>query len=414
MIYGAYKFGGYSGLMIWLCLVPSLLFIAAYALCSLYSTNAKVAFLGALTTWLFATVGLAVRPHMIGYLLLVCQLLMVHLGRTRDRRWFFGLPLLFAVWVNCHGSFVFGLVLIALTLSCSFCTFRTGLLVCEKWEGRIRNALALSFALSLVALFANPTGGQQVLYPFDLMFKQSTNLASIAEWQPPQFDNARELALAGLGALVLLLPLLRWSDLRLDELLPVALTFVMALRHSRMLFVFGIVAAPVLCRLLADTWDRYDFKLDRITPNLVVLLLAGGTVVFAFPTSDDLSQQVERGNPVKAVEYLRRNGLSGRMLNDYVYGGYLIWAAPEHKVFIDGRADIFDWTGVLREYGGWATLTADPNAIVDKYNISFCLIQRNAPIAQVLPYLPGWKQNYSYESSAIFSRFKAQDVSTGK
>jgi hypothetical protein len=240
------------------------------------------------------------------------------------------------------------------------------------------------------------------------MFKQSANLGSIAEWQPPQFDNGRDLAFIGFGALVLLVPLLRRSELQLEELLVVAMTLAMALRHSRMMFVFGIISAPVLCRLLADTWERYDFKLDRITPNLAMLLLAGGTVAFAFPTPVELQQQVERDNPVKAVDFLRRNSLSGRMLNEYLYGGYLIWAAPEYKVFIDGRADIFDWTGVLRDYGSWATLTADPKAVIDKYNISFCLIRQNAPIAQVLPYIPGWKQIYSDDSSVIFTRLKAQ------
>src|SRR5690242_9405848 len=82
-IYGAYKLTGYSGLMCWLCVVGSLLLIGSYALCSLYSGNAKVAFLGALATWLFATVGLSIRPQMIGYLLLVCELLILHLGRSR-------------------------------------------------------------------------------------------------------------------------------------------------------------------------------------------------------------------------------------------------------------------------------------------------------------------------------------------
>ena len=50
-IYGAWKAGGYTGLMIWLCVFPSALFIAGYVLCSLYSGNAKVALLGALVTW---------------------------------------------------------------------------------------------------------------------------------------------------------------------------------------------------------------------------------------------------------------------------------------------------------------------------------------------------------------------------
>ena len=69
-IYGAYKAGGYSGLMLWLCILTSCLLVAGYALCSLYSGNAKVGFAGAMVLWLFSTVGLAIRPHMVGYLLL--------------------------------------------------------------------------------------------------------------------------------------------------------------------------------------------------------------------------------------------------------------------------------------------------------------------------------------------------------
>src|SRR5260370_20065944 len=110
-IYGAYRWGGYSGLMLWLCFFTAALLIAGYALCSLYSGNSKVALMGALAIWLFGTIGFAIRPQMIGYLLLVVELLLLHLGQTRNRRSFFGLPPLFAIWVNCHGSFFLALVL---------------------------------------------------------------------------------------------------------------------------------------------------------------------------------------------------------------------------------------------------------------------------------------------------------------
>src|SRR5207248_5484344 len=128
-IYAAWHWGGYSGLMLWLCVFGSLLLIAQYVLCSLYSGNAKVALLGALVTWLFATIGLAIRPHVIGYLLLTCELLIVHLARSRNVRWFWALPPLFAVWVNCHGSFIFGLMALAVFLSCAHLELRLGSLV---------------------------------------------------------------------------------------------------------------------------------------------------------------------------------------------------------------------------------------------------------------------------------------------
>jgi len=52
-LYGAWKLAGYSGLMLWLCVLASLIFIGQYALCSLYSGNVKVALLGGLIAWLF-------------------------------------------------------------------------------------------------------------------------------------------------------------------------------------------------------------------------------------------------------------------------------------------------------------------------------------------------------------------------
>ena len=106
LLYGAYRFGGYSGLMLWLFFFTSVLLIAGFGLCWLYSENAKVGFLGALTIWLFGTIGFAVRPQMVGYSLLVFELLLIQLGRTRNPRWFLGLPPLFAIWINCHGSFL--------------------------------------------------------------------------------------------------------------------------------------------------------------------------------------------------------------------------------------------------------------------------------------------------------------------
>jgi hypothetical protein len=76
-MYGAWKLGGYTGLMVWFSVLASLLVVAAYTLCSLYSQNCKVAFLGGVIFWLFSTEGLAPRTHLIGYLLLICELLIV-------------------------------------------------------------------------------------------------------------------------------------------------------------------------------------------------------------------------------------------------------------------------------------------------------------------------------------------------
>lgn len=404
LIYGAYRFGGYQGLMLWLCFFTAAILIAGYALCSIYSKNAKVAFLGAMTIWFFATAGLAIRPQMIGYLLLILELLLVQLGRTRSPRWFFLLPPLFAIWVNCHGSFFFGFLLAVLFLLCSFFDFRMGSLVSVRWDPHHRKMLIIALLFSLAALFLNPIGVQQVLYPLNTLLHQPVGLSVVQEWMPLTMTSARGLGLLAVLGCIFLLVILQQSQLFWEELLILAAGTWLAVSHQRMIFVFGILAAPVLSRLLSSCWDTYDAAQDHPWPNALLIALSLLILVWAFPSRENLTKQVDDGSPVEAVRFLQLHHLSGPMLNDYVYGGYLIWAVPEHPVFIDGRGDVFEWTGVLAQFGEWATLQSNPNTLLDKYGINFCLLARTSPMAHVLPLLPNWKTVYSGNKSMIFVR----------
>jgi len=118
-------------------------------------------------------------------------------------------------------------------------------------------------------------------------------------------------------------------------------------------------------------------------------------VILSFPTPQDLETQVRSKSPVAAANYIRTAGLSGNMANEYEFGGYLIWALPEHKVFIDGRSDVYEWTGVLAHFARWMTLQEDPAILLQRYRISYCLLSAGSPMANVLPHLPGWREVYS-------------------
>jgi hypothetical protein len=404
LIYAAYRWGGYSGLMLWLCFFTAAVFIAGYALCSLYSGNAKVGFAGAMTIWLFSTVGLAIRPQMIGYLFLVFELLALHLGRTRNPRWFFSLPPLFAVWVNCHGSFFLGVIVAAIFLAGSFFNFRSGLLVSSPWLPRQRMMLGLALSLSVAGLWLNPVGTKQILYPLNTMLHQPLGVSQVQEWQPLQVSDPRGVAMLVVLLCIFLLLIVRRSELFWDELLLLSLGTWLAASHQRMVFVFGILAAPILSRLLSTSWDNYDGQTDRPLPN--ALLIAASLVVafWGFPNRQSLSRQVELQSPVDAVAFINSRHLSGRMLNEYVYGGYLIWAAPEHPVFVDGRSDVFEFTGVLDDFGKWAMLQSDPNTLLEKYRVDFCLLAQQSPMVRVLPLLGKWKVIYSDNRSVIFMR----------
>jgi hypothetical protein len=266
----------------------------------------------------------------------------------------------------------------------------------------------LALALSLAALFVNPIGPRLVVYPLDVMLNQHANLLLITEWQQPDFAAGRSVCLLAVAGLILVIPLLRRVDLRFEELLLMGITFWFAIRHERMGLLFGIIAAPVLCRLLADAWQRYEFHRDRILPNAVMLGVMVPVIAFAFPTRANLQQQVEAKNPVKALKFIKKAGLSGNMLNDYLYGGYLIWAAPEHKVFVDGRADIYDPAGMLVEYNKWNASDTDFANLLHKYQISFCLVPYNSRNIRLLQMLPAWKLIYSDKFAAVIADLEKQ------
>ncbi|QNI32877.1 hypothetical protein H7849_02450 [Alloacidobacterium dinghuense] len=407
LIYGAYRAGGYAGLMLWLCIFTSAVLIAGYALCSLYSGNVKVGWAGALVIWLFGTVGYAVRPQMIGYLLLIVELLVLHLGRTRNPRWFFWLPPIFAIWVNCHASFFLGFGLAGILLLCSFFNFQIGLLEATRWSPRRQLLLSLALVFSASALFLNPIGLKLVLYPLDFMLHLPINLSAIDEWKPLAMNSVRGVGLLVVFACIFLSVIIRRSQLLWHELVLLSAGTWFAVHHERMTFVFGILAAPILARLLATAWDGYNAEQDRVWPNALTIGIFLTGAFFAFPNQRSIADQMKVSNPVKAVEFLHDQHISGNMLNEYIYGGYLIWAAPERPVFVDGRADLFEFAGVLKEYGEWATLQSDPNVLLDKYKIGFCLLTRGGPMARVLTLLKGWKSIYSDDNTVIFVRSNA-------
>jgi hypothetical protein len=409
-IFCAYLLGGFSGLMLWFFLLAAALVVAGYILCRTYSGNAKVAFVGAMVIWFFGTIGFEIRPQMFSFILLVAELLLIHAGRTRNPRWFVGLPLVFLIWINSHASFVLGIAVACAFLVSSFFEFELGALVSRRWDQRHRRVFVWSLLLSLAGLFLNPAGVKQIYYPFDTLMNMKLLMANVEEWAPLNLTEARGVGLLAVLFCILLLTAARKADIYLDELLLLAAGTWIAVGHIRMLIVFGILVAPTLSRQLANVWENYDPDKDRILPNAVFIGLSLVAVVLAFPSRANLVQQVEARSPVRALDYIRTHQLSGPMLNDYTYGGYLIWAAPEYPVMMDGRTDIYEWSGFLQQYARWATVQEDPNLLLEKYDVNFCLLSTGSQMINILPLLPDWKLVYSDDIAQVFVRTPGQNL----
>jgi hypothetical protein len=393
-LYTVWRAGGFEALQLWLCLLSSGIVVMVYVLCRRYCGNPTVAALGGFLAFFFGTIGFSIRPQLVGFALLVIELLLLERAWSGRPRLLWCLPPLFALWVNCHGSYMLGLGILCAASLCAW----------KARRGPGVRLLAGVLVSSAAALVINPVGFKLLAYPLDPFLHEHTSMTFVQEWLPLTTQDIR-----GIGLFVVLSALLvagltgkaRATAFELMVLIPVSF---LAIRHTRMVFVFGIICAPIVCRIVAGLISPAKPRVDYLPANAFLMLLAALGCYAAFPSAQKIQASIDSHNPVAAVRFIRQSGLRGPMLNDYVWGGYLIWALPEQKVFVDGRGDVYDWAGVLAQYRDWVSLDADPARLLDDYRIGFCLLPVASPAARFMPHLAGWTKVYSDPVAVVFAR----------
>ena len=178
--------------------------------------------------------------------------------------------------------------------------------------------------------------------------------------------------------------------------------------HIRFMLIFVMVLVPIVAAFLARWMPSYDPNKNQFALNLAIIALMVISLAMLMPGKTALANLVAKDYPVAAIQYLRQHPQPTGMFNEYSYGGYLIWQlGPQQKVFIDGRADMYEYSGVFQDYVRIVNLDTDALSLLGKYGIQSCLIQRNSALATLLAASPDWKQTYADDLSAIFVRSHA-------
>ena len=99
----------------------------------------------------------------------------------------------------------------------------------------------------------------------------------------------------------------------------------------------------------------------------------------------------------------------GRLLNDYSWGGYLIWSLGElQPVFIDGRADVYG-DRILRDYADMVSLAPGWRDRLEAYAIDRVLLPPATPLVQALQLSGDWAPAYSDKTSLLLVRRSVLD-----
>jgi hypothetical protein len=199
-----------------------------------------------------------------------------------------------------------------------------------------------------------------------------------------------------------------------------------ALLSARNVPIFALVVTPILAQWLAEftrtsqdspwirryrewtagmptTGHRTDAAIILAVIIIALLIvakpaIAGGPPVIATDYPPDRY-------PVAALDYIREHpdAVHGKMFNYFLWGGYIEFALPQRKPFIDSRNYSYG-IDLVHEFRtadgpkpGWETVFA-------KYDVGWTILPVQHPLNRILELSPQWTLVFSNRLTLVFSR----------
>jgi hypothetical protein len=353
------------------------------------------------------------RPHAFSLLFSLIWCHCLDRFQYKNQNTLVYLPILMLLWVNLHGGFIIGLVFLAVYLGGNILYALTQTEAKSREYKRKAKALSIVFIAALAACLINPYGIEILWFPIRVTSDRFI-MDRVTEFLSPNFHEVlpfKYMLLVAIAAMAL-----SRSPLNVIEVTLLLLLSYMALYSARHVSLFAIVVAPILLRSVENSLVRAPYRFLQIYRKRIENLTAidSGTKGYLWPVASislilalalaGLIQYrfSDEKFPVAAVEFLKKEPISGNMFNNDEFGDYLIFAAwPTYRVFMDGRSDMYGekfgsaYLRVASAQLGW-------KEIFEKYDISWVLFDTQSPLTAALQEQRDWQPIYSDRVATIF------------
>ncbi|MGD0886112.1 MAG: hypothetical protein ABSA46_14805 [Thermodesulfovibrionales bacterium] len=432
LFYGIYVIGGFQGIIVMRAAVLTLMFFFIYRL---MRQNGAARLLSIVLIYIAAAViikefqYIGDRPQLWTSFFSVFIIYILEALREKKKWAYAALPLLMLLWGNMHGGFVLGDVIILIYIA-------SALLSRSAVKG-----FYIVCGSSILLSYVNPNGFSTVFLVLALFvqaYREYTQ--SITETQSIFSHSSlagifRSLPyLSSLFLLSIVSFILNIGNLkktRKEFIFLFLLSCIMGYKAIRFIIFFACIASFVTAVNFKTFLGRISFPrlLSRFEGKLKLaafLLSVAVTIFFAwdYASSGFELTGLKYDRPYltdyeEAVNFLKSNGMTGNLFNDYNQGGYLIWGlTPEFKIAIDGRNlynEVFTIykTVIDNPFQPISQYDRAPvyKVFLDSFGVDFALISGCDPVSGVpialVPVLlsdPGWALVYADRYALIFMR----------
>lgn len=425
-LYGLYQVGGLPMLFA----LRYLLLLAAMAI--VWGFAWKMKQVSKASTWLILMVylvaslpGTFLKPELFSLLFLVIVAGLYYSIKAGiwprfQGRLFLLLPLIFLVWVNTHGVFLFGFVIL--------CVITFGELL-NTWFGQ-RHALDRQAVISLIAstglsglaILVTPYGWDYPRQIVENLAAGNAALSTVAAYLSI-FDpgigltHVAEFWTAMLISMGLCLTVFIYQQRSVDWALLLSNVFLcwISAQFLRTFFLWApfwaIGMIYLIDRIQWPSWKKTTAFVQ--TAAFLACLFVSGRAIYETAYRPFFGRYLGFGigyfNPVQASSFVKAHRPGQKMYNSYNTGGYLLWDLyPEQQVFCDAR--YFPYRDWYDEYYAFNNGNLPLEAFHDKYPFDFAVVDYQSSQSPILKFLRSgkWRPVFYGTSAMVFVKSDAE------
>jgi len=391
----SYQAGGWHGVVTLSVFSVSLaLLILAWTL----SRHLRAFYVAVFTVFAFTMMlgHLLARPHILVLPIIVIWVTLIVEARENNKRPPLWAALLIVLWANMHGSFLIGALIAGVLAAEAFFAAAT-----NSERKKVFYEWGLFLSLVFLSTLLTPYGFRGYSYTVEVL-NSKIALNAITEWQPPDFGEINPIGVwifFMLGAV-----LFRGLRISIFRIILILILLQLTLTHMRSAELLGLIVPILVAHSISTQWSDAPSKRSASSARstAIMIILSGMVVVGALLNlwSRDVAP-ASKISPDGALKAARQAGVSGNVINDYNFGGFLIF--NHIPVFIDGRTPIYGDPFIKRfiKASIGNKTQSEFLKILDDYNINWSVAEPEGALAENLLNISGWKEIYRDEIAIV-------------
>jgi hypothetical protein len=347
--------------------------------------------------------GFMIRPQIFSFLFFAIYTYILYLYLLTGKNLLYSLPILMLVWVNLHGGFLMGWVLVfAVTAWKTLTRLITG-----KRDKQLRPFFICSFSIILASL-ANPYNYKLLVFLYQTLSIER----NISEWQSVNIGDLSYIRFKLMAILFIGSLIFYFKKSRGWEVIAITMLLFAAIRHERHTPFFAIMAAPYLVSHLSSfvqaVKDKYKNILIGKKARDILALALGLLIVYQIANCRYIASGgriivATDKYPVNAVRFLLINKIKGNIILPFTWGEYAIWKLhPSCKVSIDGRFRTVYPETVISDHFFNTNNQKAWQVLINKYEGDIILTRQPFILYHLIQQKKKWVYVYSDKTAVIF------------